>query len=171
MFNEHQFLERASTRAPLADESEVNRWLDGIVAARKFEIVAVSNSTLIAFGGLYVHGDFFDHCGTLMLGVREKAQGRGVGSTLLAILLATAKTRANLRRVQLTVFAGNAPAIRLYRKFGFEFEGLHRSFSRRGTDYVDAYSMAVIFDEEGRCAGEALGGEDVISVQRDTKAA
>src|SRR5271154_2904468 len=79
LFNERQFLERASTRGPLADEHEVNRWLDGIIDARKFEIVAVSNSNLIAFGGLYVHGDFFDHCGTLMLRVRENAQGRGVG--------------------------------------------------------------------------------------------
>lgn len=64
--------------------------------------------------------------------------------------------RANLRRVQLTVFTGNAPAIRLYRRFGFEFEGLHRSFSRRGADYVDAYSMAVIFDEKPPPGGEAL---------------
>jgi putative acetyltransferase len=155
LFNERQFLERASTRGPLADEHEVNRWLDGIIVARKFEIVAISNSNLIAFGGLYVHGDLFDHCGTLILGVRENAQGPGVGSTLMAILLATAKMHANLRRVQLTVFAGNAPAIRLYRRFGFEFEGLHRCFSRQGTDYVDAYSMAVIFDEKPRPTGEA----------------
>jgi L-phenylalanine/L-methionine N-acetyltransferase len=166
LFNERQFLERASTRGPLADEHEVNRWLDGIIVARKFEIVAVSNSNLIAFGGLYVLGDLFDHCGTLMLGVREKAQGRGVGSTLLGMLLTAARLHANLRRVQLTVFAGNALAIRLYRRFGFEFEGLHRCFSRRGTDYVDAFSMAVILDEERRPAGEAFGGEDA----SDTKA-
>ena len=80
---------------------------------------------------------------TGMLGVCEKAQGRGVGSTLLAILLATAKLRAKLRKVQLTVFIDNALAIRLYRSFGFEFEGLHRCFSRRGDGY--AYSMAIIF--------------------------
>jgi len=80
-----------------------------------------------------------------MLGVCEKAQGRGVGSMLIAILLATAKLRANLRKVQLTVFTDNAPAIRLCRSFGFQLEGLHRCFSRRGDGYVDAYSMAVIF--------------------------
>lgn len=171
LFNERQFLERASTRGPLADEQEVNRWLDGIIVARKFEIVAISNSDLIAFGGLYVHGDLLDHCGSLILGVREKDQSRGVGSTLLGMLLTAARSHANLRRVQLTVFAGNVPAIRLYRAFGFECEGLHRCFSRRGADYVDAYSMAVIFDEKPRPTGEALGGEDVISVQRETKAA
>jgi L-phenylalanine/L-methionine N-acetyltransferase len=60
-------------------------------------------------------------------------------------LLATAKSRANLRKVHLTVFTDNARAIRLYRAFGFEFEGLHRCFSRRGNGYVDAYSMAIIF--------------------------
>ena len=146
LFNEPQFIERASTRAPLADEHEVNRWLDGIVASRKFEIVALSSARLIGFGGLYAHGELHDHIGSLMLGVCEKAQGRGVGSTLLAILLATAKLRANLHKVQLTVITDNALAIRLYRSFGFEFEGLHRCFSRRGDGYVDAYSMAVIFD-------------------------
>ena len=127
----------------MANQHEVNRWLDGIIATRKFEIVAMSSAKLVGFGGLYVHGDLHDHCGSLMLGVCGSAQGRGVGSTLVAILLATAKLRANLRKVQLTVFTDNAPAIRLYRSFGFAFEGLHRCFSRRGDGYVDAYSMAV----------------------------
>jgi L-phenylalanine/L-methionine N-acetyltransferase len=155
LFNERQFIHRASTRNPLANEDEVNRWLDGITAPRKFEVVAISDAKLVAFGGLYVHGELLDHCGSLMLGVCEEAQGRGVGSTLLAILLATAKLRANLRRVQLTVFTDNTPAIRLYRSFGFQFEGLHRCFSRRGDGYVDAYSMAVIFGNELRPAQAA----------------
>jgi hypothetical protein len=43
---------------------------------------------------------------------------------------------------------------------GFEFEGLHRSFSGCGDGYVDACSMAVIFDDEGV----------VTSVQQETKA-
>ena len=54
-----------------------------------------------------VHGDPLDHCGSLMLGVSENNQRRGIGSTLMATLLATAKLRANLRQVQLTVFTGN----------------------------------------------------------------
>jgi len=57
LFNERQFIERASTRGPLANEHEVNRWLDGIIASQKFEIVAISRSSakLVGFGGLYVH--------------------------------------------------------------------------------------------------------------------
>jgi L-phenylalanine/L-methionine N-acetyltransferase len=104
-----------------------------------------------------------------MLGVCEEAQGRGVGSTLIAILLATAKLRANLRRVQLTIFTHNTLAVRLYRSFGFQFEGLHRRFSRQGDGYVDAYSMAVIFGNELCPAGAAPSqGADVIPNQRET---
>jgi hypothetical protein len=44
---------------------------------------------------------------------------------------------------------------------GFEFEGLHRSFSECGDGYVDACSMAVIFDDEGV----------VTSVQQENKGA
>ena len=158
LFSERQFLERASTLHPAVDEKEINSWLDGIAAARRFEIVAISNATVIGFGGLYVHAGLLDHCGSVTLGVCENAQGRGVGSTLLAILLATAKLRAKLRKVQLTVFTDNAPAIRLYCSFGFQFEGLHRCFSRRGEGYVDAYSMAIIFGDEPANPAKARSG-------------
>ena len=147
LFNERHFLDGASTLGPIADENEVNRWLDGIVATQKFETIATLNAKVVAFGGLYVPGGLLDHCAFLMLGVCENAHGRGVGSALLAILLSTAKSRANLRKVQLTVFTDNAPAIRLYRSFGFQCEGLHRCFSRRGNGYIDAYSMALIFSD------------------------
>ena len=139
-------------------------------SAAKFEVVAISDAKLVAFGGLYVHGDLLDHCGSLMLGVCEEAQGRGIGSTLMAILLTTTKLRANLRKVQLTVFTDNTLAIRLYRSFGFQFEDLHRCFSRRGDGYVDAYSMAVIFGNELRRARVTSRGADVIPNQRATKA-
>jgi L-phenylalanine/L-methionine N-acetyltransferase len=167
LLNERQFIWRAATRDPPPNEEEVNRWLDGIIAPRKFEVVAISDAKLLGFGGLYVHGELLDHCGALMLGVREEAQGRGVGSTLMAILLTTAKLRANLRKVQLTVFTDNTPAIRLYRSFNFQFEGLHRCFSRRGDGYVDAYSMAVIFSNEP--TGATSQDADVIPNQREAQ--
>ena len=168
LFNERQFIWRAATRDPPANEDEVNRWLDGIITPRKFEVVAISDGKPVAFGGLYVHGELLDHCGSLMLGVCEEDQGRGVGSTLMAIFLTTAKLHANLRKVQLTVFTDNTPAIRLYRSFGFQFEGLHRCFSRRGDGYVDAYSMAVIFANDP--AGATSQGADVIPNQREAQA-
>jgi len=36
----------------------------------------------------------------------------------------------------------NAPAIALYKKFGFDIEGTHRHFAFRNGEYVEGYSMA-----------------------------
>jgi len=48
----------------------------------------------------------------------------------------------NLHRVELTVYADNAAAIGLYRKFGFEDEDLFRDYAVRDGQWVDTLSMA-----------------------------
>jgi L-phenylalanine/L-methionine N-acetyltransferase len=63
------------------------------------------------------------------------------------LLLAAASVMTGLRRVQLTVFADNDPAIRLYQRFGFEIEGRHRDFVRRGEGFIDAFTMAKVYGD------------------------
>lgn len=48
----------------------------------------------------------------------------------------------NLRRVELTVYTDNEPAIALYRKFGFVEEGTLRDYAFRDGEFADALSMA-----------------------------
>ncbi|EPQ5450493.1 GNAT family N-acetyltransferase, partial [Pseudomonas aeruginosa] len=67
--------------------------------------------------------------------------GMGVGSRLLGELLDIADNWMNLRRVELTVYTDNAPALALYRKFGFETEGEMRDYAVRDGRFVDVYSM------------------------------
>ncbi len=50
----------------------------------------------------------------------------------------------NLKRIELTVYTDNAPAIALYKRNGFEIEGTHRDFAFRGGSFVDAHAMARI---------------------------
>lgn len=45
-------------------------------------------------------------------------------------------------RIELTVFVDNAPAIKVYKKFGFEIEGTGKKYALRNGEYVDAYFMA-----------------------------
>jgi putative acetyltransferase len=45
----------------------------------------------------------------------------------------------------LTVYVDNAPAIHLYKRFGFVIEGTHQAFALRDGRYVDAHFMARIF--------------------------
>jgi putative acetyltransferase len=59
------------------------------------------------------------------MGVHDDFNGRGIGSALLAELIEAADEWLAIKRLELTVFTDNAPAIRLYEKFGFEMEGTH----------------------------------------------
>jgi putative acetyltransferase len=82
------------------------------------------------------------HCGSIGMGIAVAWQGRGIGSRLLAELLEVADNWMNLRRVELTVYIDNAPAIALYRKFGFVEEGTLRDYALRDGEFADVLSMA-----------------------------
>jgi putative acetyltransferase len=82
------------------------------------------------------------HVGTIGMGVASAWQGKGIGTRLMAAALAVADDWMNLRRVELTVFADNEAAVRLYERFGFEREGQLRDYAVRDGTYVDALTMA-----------------------------
>lgn len=70
------------------------------------------------------------------------------GLTLRALRVADTEQYASLglRRIDLTVFSDNAPAIALYRKFGFVEEGFSRGFALRDGMLADVLHMARLVD-------------------------
>lgn len=76
--------------------------------------------------------------------MHKNYQNKGVGSALMKALLDIADNWLMLVRVELTVFADNERAIRLYEKFGFEKEGVKRLAGIRNGRYVDELLMARI---------------------------
>jgi len=149
LFNEEGFRHGASAREPFSDCEDMRQWLEGIQATQRFEIVALWQGEIAGFGGLYVLGDGQSHSGWIILGVRERIQRCGIGSALMHLLTSTARVFVGLERLQLTVFSDNTAAIRLYRKFGFEIEGWHRNYARRGENFIDALTMARLFEADG----------------------
>jgi putative acetyltransferase len=82
------------------------------------------------------------HVGSIGMAVHDDFQGRGVGSALMAAALDLADNWLNLRRIELEVYTDNAPAIRLYEKYGFVTEGTFHLYAFRDGEYVDAHTMA-----------------------------
>jgi len=81
------------------------------------------------------------HTAVLGMGIVAAYRGQGIGSRLLATALELALARA-IRRSELIVRSDNAPAIALYRRFGFVDEGICRNYMCvDGVEY-DALLMA-----------------------------
>lgn len=106
-------------------------------------LVAELDGQVVGTLGLHLEGNpRRRHCGSFGMAVHDDFQGRGVGSALMAAMIDLADNWLDLRRIELTVYIDNAPAIHLYEKFGFAIEGTARSFAFRDGAYVDAYMMA-----------------------------
>lgn len=109
-------------------------------------LVAELGGQVVGCCGLHPAGPAARRRHVMMLGisVASAAQGCGVGSALMAAMCNYADRWMGVLRLELTVYADNEVAIRLYRKFGFEIEGLHRGYAMRDGAYVDAVAMARI---------------------------
>ena len=85
------------------------------------------------------------HVGELGILVRREMRGKGVGTALLERVLA--ESRAKFEVVYLSVFSFNAPAQRLYERFGFRVCGHLPRAVKRGNQYFDLVRMALLFDD------------------------
>jgi putative acetyltransferase len=112
-------------------------------AAADIILVAERGAVVVGHAGLQgVAALRRRHVAGLGISVAQSAQGQGVGTALMAALVDWADNWAQLLRLELTVFTDNAAAIALYRKFGFEDEGVHRAYALRDGAYADVLAMA-----------------------------
>jgi putative acetyltransferase len=82
------------------------------------------------------------HVATFGMGVDSRHQGKGVATALLEAMVDLCDNWLRVDRIELTVYVDNAPALAVYRKFGFEIEGTGKNYGLREGQYIDAYFMA-----------------------------
>ena len=124
-----------ATEPPVDIEARAASWtLDGT-------LVAVAGTEIV--GSLHVEPSRFGFGEIGMLVAREW-RGRGVGSALLAAAIEWARERG-LHKLSLGVFAHNAAAIALYRKFGFVEEGRRvKQYRRASGELWDTLDMGLL---------------------------
>jgi RimJ/RimL family protein N-acetyltransferase len=83
------------------------------------------------------------HCGTLGVGLLPEFRGKGIGRELMRRTI-DAAFAFGLTRIELSVREGNANAIALYKRLGFEVEGLHRNAVCIEGQYENLHSMALL---------------------------
>lgn len=71
------------------------------------------------------------------IATRKKANGVGIAFEASRLLLDRAFNDYGLHRVYLNVFSDNIPAIRLYEKCGFKYEGEFREHIKIGGEYMN----------------------------------
>ncbi len=85
------------------------------------------------------------HCGTLGVALIPEYRRAGLGRRLMQAAIAAAWAR-QFTRIELTVREDNAIAIALYKRLGFELEGLRRNAYRVDGRYENVLSMALLKD-------------------------
>jgi L-phenylalanine/L-methionine N-acetyltransferase len=105
-------------------------------------IVAVLDGGVVGAASIWQNMGRRRHVGGVGMSVHDDFHQRGIGSALLAALIDAADNWLDLKRLELTVYVDNTPAIGLYRKFGFEVEGTRRADAFRDGKYVDSFEMA-----------------------------
>ena len=123
-------------RALFGEEAWSRQMLAGELSqqpASRYYFVAEDAGVIVGYAGLLAAGDQAD---VLTIAVASARWGRGIGSLLLAELLAEA-ARRGCAEIFLEVRADNLRAQRLYRWWGFADVGVRRGYYQpSGTDAI-----------------------------------
>ncbi|TRL37480.1 GNAT family N-acetyltransferase [Rhizobium straminoryzae] len=128
-------------RTPYHSADDIRKGIEG-QPATVTALVAILGEQIVGDIGLTRFASRRAHAGSIGMGVHDRFTGRGIGRALLGEIVSIADNWLNLRRLELTVYTDNAPAVALYRRFGFAVEGTLQDFAFRDGAFVDAHTMA-----------------------------
>ena len=133
---------RAGTlRLPYQKPELARRWLESL-GPEAFNLVAVLDGIIVGNAGLDRYSGRRAHAAGVGMGVHDDHRGKGIGTALLREITDAADQWLRIERLELTVFADNLQAIRLYERFGFEQEGILRNYAFRAGAFAAAHLMA-----------------------------
>lgn len=125
----------------------VDQVILGAHSAKSYIMIDKTNETPIGVVSLILI-DYKNRNAECIIDIGEKEYwGKGYGSEGLKLLLDYAFYEMNLHRVSLKVFSFNDRAIHLYKKIGFQQEGMIRECLFREGKWYDIIQMGILQDE------------------------
>jgi putative acetyltransferase len=126
----------------------VTGWVESLDYDRSLPILAFSPCPSRVVGSAILHFSAREetrHKAEFGIVVHDDYQGRGLGTILTRLMIEVGRAKG-LRKIGLSVYAHNEAGIHVYRKCGFDVEGLLRMehWHPLLEDYVDAYRMGVL---------------------------
>jgi RimJ/RimL family protein N-acetyltransferase len=109
-------------------------------------IIAIRNEQLVGY--LFAIGGNTKkdkHCAYIVIGILQEYQGIGIG-TLLFEALENWASKQRIHRLELTVMIENLAGVKLYKKSGFEIEGVKRKSLYMNGRFVDEYYMSKLLE-------------------------
>lgn len=111
-------------------------------------LAAEADGEVIALGGIDQPGFVRQqHIGSLGISIRQQWCDRGLGTIIMQSMIDWARQNSTLELVTLTVFADNPRAQAVYRKIGFQIDGLLPRRAKVDGKYRDMIVMSLWLNE------------------------
>lgn len=104
---------------------------------------AIDNGKVVGWCDIFpIENVRMNHRGSLGMGFLKEYRGKGLGKQILEKTIAHAK-KFGLEKIELSVYTSNTDAIKLYRKLGFQEEGLIKKYRKLDSQYFDCLIMGL----------------------------
>jgi diamine N-acetyltransferase len=133
------------------DKAVDEKWFEAYQSSRANAVRLAICETIsdAIIGAIYLlHIDWHNRSVEFSIWIGEKLhQGKGAGLQASKLALDHAFSDLNLHRVYLTVLTSNLRAIGLYKKLGFQQEGILRGAVYKNGSYHDMLQMSILDSE------------------------
>ncbi|MFW9833159.1 MAG: GNAT family N-acetyltransferase [Candidatus Thorarchaeota archaeon] len=132
---------------PPYDEPKIDRWMTG--SKTGLSLVALSTDRLVGITAVYQDPrPRLRRVGGMMIYIHQDFHGVGLGTEMTNHLLTLARNK-DLHRISLDVVEDNKAAVKLYKKLGFEIEGVMRdAYFGADNKYHNLLVMGILFPED-----------------------
>ncbi|WP_245640097.1 GNAT family N-acetyltransferase [Paenibacillus dakarensis] len=128
------------------NETRQSKIISSILESNNSNIfLAVKNNRVVGhltvIGG---HTKRISHRAYIVIGILKEFSSKGVGYELFNAM-ENWRLTTGIKRLELTVMTNNEIGIKLYKKAGFEVEGIKKNSIIIGDRYIDEYYMAKVY--------------------------